>query len=584
MVSWYPVVLAVVLVGSTESPPGVPGLGVELGSAQVHEGWHTVRPGDTLESVSEFYLGRSDRWREIWRLNQNLEDPNRIEPGQRLRVLLEGRVPGEGALLSKLSRQVEDQLQPLSWQKARRNDLLRSQDSLRTHEGASAELVFFDDTHLVLNEKSLIIVGEAPQRRAGVNRAQIEVVLGQADLAGKVASGRSDEIEIILGETTARPRPSASGVVETRARRPESGGARLMVYQGESDVEAAGQKVKVPQGMGSAIPEDGPPSPPEQLLVAPAMLEPATGARLPTPRPSFRWEAVNGASSYTVEVCKDPACAELVARNTGMSGTDWQPERLPVADFFWRVTATSATGLDGYPSAAASFAVLSDIEDHEPPTVSLRVKGPHLAPRSGLNERWIMGPGFEIVVDAEDAQSGLDRWIPVIDGKESTASAWRGPWSRGEHSVAVIAVDRVGNRRQSEPLHFIYDDQPPRFSWGIQGVDGGKPLESIDLTEDSTPQLQGLHTVATEGRDWRVESDFTQVILRPVKGRARIPGLDVTLKKRWGVWILATDDVCESLRPLAFDIIPGDGGPIWVVEAADCVGNRARTSRPLGDG
>lgn len=46
-------------------------------------GYYTVKPGDTLIRIS---LEQGQRWRDIWRWNQ-LEDPNRIEVGQVLRVV-----------------------------------------------------------------------------------------------------------------------------------------------------------------------------------------------------------------------------------------------------------------------------------------------------------------------------------------------------------------------------------------------------------------------------------------------------------------------------------------------------------------
>jgi len=46
-----------------------------------------------------------------------------------------------------------------------------------------------------------------------------------------------------------------------------------------------------------------------------------------------------------------------VARAQGVAGTRWQPEALPLGTLYWRVTAASRSGLDGFPSAPTSIVV-----------------------------------------------------------------------------------------------------------------------------------------------------------------------------------------------------------------------------------
>src|SRR6185503_2550318 len=57
-------------------------------SASLEPGWHIVRPGDTLEALAARYLGSSGFWQRLAKLNADLLDPDRIEPGRRIRVLL----------------------------------------------------------------------------------------------------------------------------------------------------------------------------------------------------------------------------------------------------------------------------------------------------------------------------------------------------------------------------------------------------------------------------------------------------------------------------------------------------------------
>jgi hypothetical protein len=132
-----------------------------------------------------------------------------------------------------------------------------------------------------------------------------------------------------------------------------------MVYGGAGEVEARGVKVDVPRGMGTSVPPGGAPQPPEKLLPAPEALGPAAAASFDYANPIFSWEAVPGAASYTLEVCRDPVCGQLVLRQTGITQTRWDSDELPRAELYWRVLAVAASGLDGFSSMPRSFGVRS---------------------------------------------------------------------------------------------------------------------------------------------------------------------------------------------------------------------------------
>jgi hypothetical protein len=143
----------------------------------------------------------------------------------------------------------------------------------------------------------------------------------------------------------------------TRARRASGGGAQVMVFEGVSNVEAGGGSVEVPRGMGTSVPQGGRPLPPEKLLPAPQVLAPVPGTAYGQSNPRLSWRPVAGAASYTVEVCVDAGCGQVVDRATRVAGTRWAPEGLPLGELHFRVMAVSASGLDGFPSSAVPFRV-----------------------------------------------------------------------------------------------------------------------------------------------------------------------------------------------------------------------------------
>ena len=122
-----------------------------------------------------------------------------------------------------------------------------------------------------------------------------------------------------------------------------------MSYRGGTSVASAGASVDVKEGMGVSVPEGQRPPKPERLLPAPSI----AAVDVAVPRPLLRWPAVAGASSYSVEICRDASCGAVVARAAGLAATEWKaPEALSAGAMHWRVTARSASGLDGYPAVA----------------------------------------------------------------------------------------------------------------------------------------------------------------------------------------------------------------------------------------
>ena len=237
-------------------------------------GWHVVREGETIEQITERYLGTPKLWPENLRLNPEIRDPRLLQPGQRIQVILERQVPARRARVERVANEVDKNLQRTGWRDAAPGDELAPLDGVRTRERSSAELDFDDGSNLTLTELSQVFLKDISTSLTGVKRGSIEVERGQAELELAAARPESVEIEIVVGGTVARPRVGPAGRAQTRTRLPEAGGSQVMVYGGSSEVEAGGRAVQVPRGMGTTVPEGGAPSPPEKLLSSPSPVGP----------------------------------------------------------------------------------------------------------------------------------------------------------------------------------------------------------------------------------------------------------------------------------------------------------------------
>lgn len=428
------------------------------------EGTHIVREGDTLRGLTIAYLGSEDLWRTNWELNPHVKDPDFLYPLQRLRILLAPEQSRPTARLVTISGDVEGKPAPSDWNRSIEDDLMLERDGIRANKDASTVMEFSDGTELTLKDDSTMFLRVAGRSLRGGEKRSVEIVEGQADLVAATLAQETN-IEIIIGGAVTKPKTGETGRMEARARRVEGGGARVMVFEGLGEVEAAGAVVMVETGMGTAVPEAGPPAPPEELLPAVEGLLPATGGEFELERSRFSWTAVENAVSYTVEVCRDETCGNLVRRQTGVSDTSWTADDLPVGPATWRVMAVSASGLDGFPSETQAVSVLANRKDYNPPTGEFIVSGTSI----DVDEMTYYGPDLSVRLEANDAGTGIESVALMIDGSEVAAETLLGPWPTGDYEVTAVVGDHSGNSSSFGPLEFHVDADPPVVDWKVGG-------------------------------------------------------------------------------------------------------------------
>lgn len=424
-------------------------------------GWHVVQEGECLESITKSYLGYAQLWRENWRLNPDIENPNKLKPGQRIRVILERHVPTQSADIIRVRRKVERQTVPDPWLPATVGDQLAERDSLRTFDDAFSELLFPDGSTLQVNEASLVFLQRVGQNLVGVHRETVEIVAGQADFAAEFKAQRKrSNIEIILGDAQARPEPDSSGMVATRNRLDQEGSAEIMVFDGVTRVEAAGQTVDVREGMGTVVERGEPPKPPSPLLPGPKLGEPKAGAVLSYQNPRFSWREVPGAVHYTVEVFSDSDGRQPVSRDTGIESARWDASPIGTGSFFWRVTATDGLGLDGFPSGLRRLDINGAAVDQEPPVVvALRI-----GPGASQGQAIVLGSTSGIRLFAQDDASGVAairyRWNQEA-WKDYTGEVLTLPHNAAEARLEFQARDHVGTWSAPQSVRVSHDVVPP---------------------------------------------------------------------------------------------------------------------------
>lgn len=448
-------------------------------------GWHVVRPGDTLEGLAERFLGSSRLWNELHGLNPFVDDPDLLFPGQRLRIFLERPTPEPSAQVMSTERKVSELPRPAPWRPASVGDVLLEKDGLRTEKSASARLLFDDGASLTLSEDSLVFIRRQTRSSAPSPRKEIEIQVGQADVESSPAVERADTIEIVVGGARAVGVGGDGKALKARSRRSETSAAQFMIYDGAGTVAAAGKKVDVPAGSGTTVEPKAPPAPPEPLLPAPTGLEPGPGGEFDRSEPRLAWQAVPGAASYVIEICRDASCGAVVEIVRGVVGLSTSPKENLNGPLFWRVTAVAPSGLDGFPSPTQA---MTAVESVAPPAPALALRS---ASGGLVSSRSCVAAVPALEVRAVDRSGTPLAWDLVVDGQAMTAERFSRLPLAGTHEIAARATDARGRGSLSAPVQFTLDGASPWAELiatpGETAVEEGKPKRRRARKEAEPP-------------------------------------------------------------------------------------------------
>lgn len=555
-------------------------------------GYHIVRPGDTLESLAARYLGDSELWHELHKLNPQLTDPHRIYPGQRIQVYHRPPTRQPTAQIEAIANRVEERPQPTNWRPAGLSDLLLEKDSLRTYTDGSARIRFDDGGAVTMTEDSLIFLRrQTPPAAQAPAKKEIEILVGQAEVASTRDAVRAADIEVVVGSTKATGVAAPDQPLRTRARRTESEAAQIMQYEGETTVASGGAQVALTAGTGTTVEPRKAPGPVETLLAAPTLVAPAERAELERADAVLRWSPVAGAASYVVETCADANCGALVERVDGLTGTEVQLTQTAGSDTYFRVTAVSASGLDGFPSEARSFRLVDSLAPGTP-LVLLTVDGVDAAADGCVPK------APEVRVKPSATGSKVVAWRLFLDGKEVSEADLEnlGDYA-GEHTVMARVLDDRGRIADSAPMTFLIDpvapwgtifskeSVPPDADTGLEDRrrqkvklsfappsncgDIGFEIEGADNVVVPVPCGPGVEPVGVA-----VEGKSVQVALRAAKPLQL--GERVSLGTGEPALLDVWDEGC-GLASLAIRIVPSKYSPgrlLLEVQTSDVAGNQ----------
>ena len=331
-----------------------------------------ISPRDTLIGLSERVFTSRAAWREIARINR-LRDPNRIYPGQILRVPV--RLMRAAPLPVRVTSTIGDVR--VGGVPVEAGATLAEGQSLSTGANASAVLELGDGSRVRVPPASLADViasrsygGEADAARAATNgwfSGVLRMVRGSVEvLASKVR--RVAPLEVTTPTAVVGVRGTEYRVHFDDAERVTRSEVLDGTVRFESPDRAAGADLR--GGYGAALGASAPAPLPTALLAAPDL-----GA-MPAlfERPLVRFALPAEKETVRVQVAVDPAFDKIVDDQRVPAGTDVRVANLADARWHLRARRLDGQGIEGF-DATRSFVLKAR---PEPPASN--------APRSGAKQ------------------------------------------------------------------------------------------------------------------------------------------------------------------------------------------------------
>lgn len=304
---------------------------------------YTVRPGDTIWSLTEKHCTSVLHWKRIQRLNNYPDQPARgILPGTRLKfpidILKHQPVSARIRLLQGAARVVRATGEELP---ATTGIELRSGDRLLVDDNSNATVRFADGSELlVLDGSEILFDSLSAYGETGMVDTRIRLQGGQVDTRVKPARGGGSRYEIITPAAVAAVR-GTDFRVSAEADRPV---ARSEVLEGAVVVSGEGEQRQVPEGFGVLAKAGEPPAAPKPLLPPPDLSpQQAVLEHLPL---QFEWAALDKADAYRFQVADNTSFDSLLVNATSTATRGYFAD-LPNGEYALRVRGIDSDGLEG---------------------------------------------------------------------------------------------------------------------------------------------------------------------------------------------------------------------------------------------
>lgn len=319
--------------------------------------------------------------------------------------------------------------QEVAWRNASRGAVFFERDALQTGPRSYALVNIEGGAAMKLAERSLVVFA-GDMTRVAADFARPVAMVMRGELSGQVAAGSAPAMVRINGGALSVA-PAAGAAAEYTVQINTNESATINILRGRAEFVGAGGTTTIAPRQSLTVDERGKRIALVDMPKAPALMAPATGARIDgrggLSAVDFVWQPVPGVEGYRIVIARDRALNDRLA-DERVAEPRFHYGGLPVGVYYW-----SVQGRTGWTFGEASEARrIALVDDMTPPELVLDDMPRTVSDRSvtitGRTE-----PGARVFVAGQPAMNSGGKFEHVTQ------------LAAGANVVVVESVDEVGN-------------------------------------------------------------------------------------------------------------------------------------------
>lgn len=312
-------------------------LGVEAQPVTPQDWRYTVRPNDTVSGIARQYLRSSVGWKMLASYNR-LTDFQVIRPGTQLRIPLHWLAQQQArAKVTAVSGNVQVQGIDGTWEETHHGQMLQVGQGVRVGRNSSARLQFADDSEMVIQPESTVILDTLSVYAGGTMAdTRLRLQAGRVEVRANPKGRKGQKFDVQTPAAVASVRGTQFMVASEEGRTIEQ------TTRGQVILQTRVGSVVVPEGYGSAAKPGEGPQAPQDIQPAPSLQNPINSF---TDFPiAFSWATQPDVTAWVAQVGRDPEMAHLVLTQQS-TNPQFNAAALPDGRYHLRVWSLAAQGM-----------------------------------------------------------------------------------------------------------------------------------------------------------------------------------------------------------------------------------------------
>ena len=307
---------------------------------------YVVTEGDNLWDISQKYLTKVTYFEDVRKLN-NIQKPKAMQPGTLIRIPLEWVIQ-ESANVSIKSFSGDthifsnNKLSPINL-----DTKFTLGDELRVGKNATATIVFADNSEMTLSDDVIVTFDHLTHYgETGMVDTRVRLSQGKMEIRAEKQRGVASRLDI----ATASAITSVRGTIFRVGINKSTSGSlasTIEVIEGEVAVSKGNKSVAIKEGFGLKVNKNEELAVPVKLLSPPELIQ--FSGLLDKENELVRWNKINGAVFYHVQISKDPLFSKIVWQKKQRTSELSLPN-LTDGIYYFRVSGVTNTGIEGIPS------------------------------------------------------------------------------------------------------------------------------------------------------------------------------------------------------------------------------------------